>query len=296
MFTCNGPPSRIPSDEMARFAETSEVVLTGKVLNVEPLGPRTLLARAIIEVDCIYKTPRVNVQNIITVEGVSTHITSCLSVVKNYSRYIFFLSSTSDDLKYNIDHQYEQKGALQLRKNTDLSAILEVSYQSSFQPHGRMCYQNCVEVSEWSEWGSCEASCGKSVMKRSLKPPPGIRVRRKHDCSKVEEKALCEVCPCEEPIRSSSNIYELEKPIETYFVHDGCQSTEVVRNKWCVGLCEDHNSENVPIRWGVETFRMICYDGRVVFYNVAIIQECGCVRQNVDVNDDDIINSLFGFS
>ena len=52
---------------------------------------------------------------------------------------------------------------------------------------------DCVEVSEWSEWGSCEASCGKGVMKRSLKPPPGVRIRKKHDCSKVEERALCEV-------------------------------------------------------------------------------------------------------
>ena len=54
----------------------------------------------------------------------------------------YWITSNFSDLKYNIDHQYEQKGALQLRKNTDLSAILEVSYQSSFQPHGRMCYQS----------------------------------------------------------------------------------------------------------------------------------------------------------
>ena len=46
------------------------------------------------------------------------------------------------DTLYNIDHQYEQKGAIHLRRNTDLSKILEVSYQSSYQPHGRMCYQS----------------------------------------------------------------------------------------------------------------------------------------------------------
>ncbi|KAL5271750.1 hypothetical protein ACHWQZ_G000077 [Mnemiopsis leidyi] len=227
----------------------------------------------------------------IRVDGVSTHLSSCLSVVQIHTRYIFFLSSTTDDTLYNIDHQYEQKGAIHLRRNTDLSKILEVSYQSSYQPHGRMCYQNCVEVSEWSEWGDCEATCGKGFMKRSLKPPAGVRIRKKHDCSQVEERALCEVCPCEEAIRTTTDLYQLEKPIETYFVYNGCQSTEVIRNKWCVGLCPDVNSVNKAIRWGVKTLRMICFDGRVVFHNVAIIEECGCVAQTVE--EDDIFNSFF---
>ena len=52
--------------------------------------------QAIIEVDCIYKTTRGTVTEMIRVDGVSTHMNSCLSVVQIQTRYIFFLSSTTE--------------------------------------------------------------------------------------------------------------------------------------------------------------------------------------------------------
>lgn len=233
-------------------------------------------------VDCVYKNIEDErpIPDKILVNGLSMDEVGCRSVVKVHGKYLFFLTKTPRDNEFNTRYDQLQSGAVLLKKRTNLGPVLESSYQASFQPVGDTCFKNCVELSAWSEWSECGSECGKSTMKRTLQTPR-TRTRRSDACYSVEETALCEICPCSGTISDNSN-YAHEKEVNTYLVQSGCQSAEPVRNKWCVGFCEDNWSVNIPTKVAVKTLRMVCESGEVEFQNVAIVEECGCVKRHED--------------
>ena len=206
----------------------------------------------------------------------ATASAGCSQSLAEGNELTFFLMTTSSASIFNIALHPSFDGYAP-PSSIDVVGLRQSAYAHGMMPAGRVCPEDCITGSVWSEWGSCSETCGLGVVTRYLETRPNA-ARGGINCPSVVETARCNVKPCNIVYDPADNS---NKWRETYMLIGKCQTTRPIRHLLCTEICPA-GEENLPVSWTVRPERVICNGSTVKFRAVMITEECACKKVAVD--------------